>query len=234
MANSELRAKIRNIIDAPSEEAMHAALDVIGPDLLTAETDAELAAWIDETPGMPESDRLAGLRQDLRPIREAMAEGDDAMLFGTFMAVRNVDDMEELAGLMTPDVIDDMLQVAEQKLAGADGNLAEAIEERLEVLREIREELEMDTDPAMVALQDFLLAASDDDARELLTSESDLLLTDEIGEILSSADVQDDPEAQARVDARRALWRQVRREQARPAVRRSLPRLYELKRPRPS
>jgi hypothetical protein len=234
MVNSELRAKIREIIHAPSEEAIQAALDALGPDLLSAETDAEMAAWIDETPDTPDAERLAGLRQDLRPIREAMAEGPAAMLFGTFMAVRNVDDMEELAGLLTPDVMDDMIQVAEQKLAGAEGKLAQAISERLEVLRELREEMELDADPAMLALQDFLLIASDDDAREMLLSDADLLLNDEIGRILDGADVHDDVEAQARIDARRAMWRQVRREQAAPVVRRSLPRLSEIKRARSS
>ncbi len=232
MANSELRAKIGNIIHAPSEEAIQSALEALGPDLLSAETDAEMAAWIDETPGSSDAERLAGLRQDLRPIRAAMAEGPSAMLFGTFMAVRNVDDMEELADLLTPEVMDDMIGVAEEKLASAEGKLAEAIRERLEVLREIREEIEMDANPAMLALQDFLLIGSDDDAREMLLSDAELLLNDDIGEILDNADVHDDAEVRARIDARRAMWRQVRREQTAPAVRRSLPRLSEIKRSR--
>jgi hypothetical protein len=216
MPNPELRERIRAIIHAPDETAMHAALDALGPDLLSEETDAEMAAWSAELQPAPDAARLDGLRADLRPIRAAMAEGPDAMVFGALMAVRNTEEMEELVSLMTDDSLAEMIEVADRRLAAARldpdeavRDLAEAIADRVQALRELRDiRAELDDDPVARALQDYLLVESDEEARGILLADPAVMLDAEIGRALASWDLAD-PVVHARMESRRALWRQI-------------------------
>ena len=210
MTNLDLRASLTQLLDAPNPEVFRELLAQHAAEFTSPEAEAELALWLDEEPANPDtSARLNDLRALLASLRAAWDPSAEEQLFAAFSNTSNSEEMAALVQRLNERTLDALTYLAEDRMAGAEIREAQSMRERLACLREIRAERAMS--PLELGVQSFLRAGNEEQARAVLLAQPDLLLSPEAGEDLQGY-TGANPESQAHIDARRALWRTTQSE----------------------
>jgi hypothetical protein len=152
----------------------------------------------------------AFLAQNQGQIDALVAEAFDA-----FAATRDSDELRELARGMPfllddafAELVEDAIEDAEQH---GDGDSAEGLRARLDGLRQIRDQHDLENGPPLVqALVAFLNAPDGTQAAAVFHERRDLLAGDEAQATLDAFFQGADPESQQRVEERSALLARLR------------------------
>jgi len=139
---------------------------------------------------------------------------DDERLFMALMATVNSAQIEDLVKQLPDHALDTLEQTAEAKLAESEGDEAEAIRERLEILGAIRQAEEISRNPIMKAVIELIQTEDDATARALFNVQGSPLLTVDachlLEQFLEAAKQTQNEAAQARIEARLKLWHEAR------------------------
>jgi len=210
MTNPDLRAMLSQLIDAPTPQAFRSLLEEQADQLTSPEADAELALWIEEQAANSQAAvRLVDLRSLLTSLRRGRVPSSSARLYAAFASVANYEEMAALVQQLDEQALDAITSLAQDRIVEAQINEAQGIRERLECLRQIRAERSMS--PLELAVQAYLRAPSEEHARAMLLAHPEALLAPAAGKELDGYSGAN-PESQAHIDARRALWQKTRME----------------------
>lgn len=143
MNNPLQGARLREFIDTSNPEEALAFLQEHPSELLTDAAIADLQQLRNEETN---SDRQKRLDERLQMLEEAKAWRDwweqaspMEQLFARFLYTEHADDLMALALSTSPEDLDELETIAEAESAEAEGDEAEAMRERLAILREFRE-----------------------------------------------------------------------------------------------